>query len=270
MRFSKWHALGNSYLRRWSGASSVGRSTPSSRAGSATSATGSARTACSRSLECRRRDGLGRDLESRTARRPSSPATGRGSRRCGSPAAAARTRSRSRSATATIAATVREDGLVETDVGPVAVRETETIDVAGERVELTPVSVGNPHAVVRREPDRDELAAPRPADRDTRALPGAHERAARPRRRPARGHRRRLGARRGGDDAPPARARSRSPRRRSSTAGARARSRVRMPGGELEVALDAENRATLTGPAEEICEGELRERSPRAELRTTS
>ena len=34
--------------------------------------------------------------------------------------------------------------------------------------------------------------------------------------------------------------------------------RVRMPGGELEVALDAENRATLTGPAEEICEGELR------------
>jgi diaminopimelate epimerase len=29
-----------------------------------------------------------------------------------------------------------------------------------------------------------------------------------------------------------------------------------MPGGELEVALDGDNRATLTGPAEEICRGE--------------
>ena len=31
---------------------------------------------------------------------------------------------------------------------------------------------------------------------------------------------------------------------------------VRMPGGELDVTLDAENRATLTGPAEQICAGE--------------
>ena len=35
--------------------------------------------------------------------------------------------------------------------------EEETIDVAGEQVELTPVSVGNPHAVIRREPDREEV-----------------------------------------------------------------------------------------------------------------
>jgi diaminopimelate epimerase len=33
---------------------------------------------------------------------------------------------------------------------------------------------------------------------------------------------------------------------------------VRMPGGELRVELDDENRITLVGPAEEICEGELR------------
>ena len=33
----------------------------------------------------------------------------------------------------------------------------ETVEVDGERVELTAVSVGNPHAVVRAEPDRDEL-----------------------------------------------------------------------------------------------------------------
>jgi diaminopimelate epimerase len=33
---------------------------------------------------------------------------------------------------------------------------------------------------------------------------------------------------------------------------------VRMPGGELLVELDAANRLTLVGPAEEICVGELR------------
>jgi len=41
---------------------------------------------------------------------------------------------------------------VTLDVGPVEVGEPETIDVDGERVEFTPVSVGNPHAVVRRDP----------------------------------------------------------------------------------------------------------------------
>lgn len=46
---------------------------------------------------------------------------------------------------------------VEMDVGEVDVGDPETIDVGGEPVELTPVSVGNPHAVVRRDPDRDEL-----------------------------------------------------------------------------------------------------------------
>jgi hypothetical protein len=31
-----------------------------------------------------------------------------------------------------------------------------------------------------------------------------------------------------------------------------------MPGGDLRVELDGENRITLVGPAEEICAGELR------------
>jgi len=30
-----------------------------------------------------------------------------------------------------------------------------------------------------------------------------------------------------------------------------------MPGGELDVAVTADMRATLTGPAERICEGEV-------------
>jgi diaminopimelate epimerase len=47
---------------------------------------------------------------------------------------------------------------VETDVGPVDVGTPETIDVHGNAVELTTVSVGNPHAVVRcEEPAREVL-----------------------------------------------------------------------------------------------------------------
>jgi diaminopimelate epimerase len=56
-----------------------------------------------------------------------------------------------------VRAHMRGDRLVETDMGTVAVGEPETLAVDGEDVEFTPVSVGNPHAVIRREPDRAEL-----------------------------------------------------------------------------------------------------------------
>jgi diaminopimelate epimerase len=56
-----------------------------------------------------------------------------------------------------VAARIGEGREVELDVGAVEVGETEAITVDEEEVELTPVSVGNPHAVVRREPDRAEL-----------------------------------------------------------------------------------------------------------------
>lgn len=46
---------------------------------------------------------------------------------------------------------------VEMDMGAVEVGEPEELEVGGETVELTPASVGNPHAVVRREPDREAL-----------------------------------------------------------------------------------------------------------------
>jgi diaminopimelate epimerase len=46
---------------------------------------------------------------------------------------------------------------VEQEMGAVAVGESETIDVDGEEVVLTPVSVGNPHAVIQRVPNRAEL-----------------------------------------------------------------------------------------------------------------
>ena len=56
-----------------------------------------------------------------------------------------------------VVASMQDGKQVETAMGPVEVGEPETIEVAGEQVELVPVSVGNPHAVIRREPDRDEL-----------------------------------------------------------------------------------------------------------------
>lgn len=56
-----------------------------------------------------------------------------------------------------LVATMRDGAEVEMDMGAVEVAETETIRVNGEDVELTPVSVGNPHAVIRRDPDRAEL-----------------------------------------------------------------------------------------------------------------
>jgi diaminopimelate epimerase len=52
---------------------------------------------------------------------------------------------------------VHGDGVVELDVGAVEVGERETLELGDEHVEFTPVSVGNPHAVVRREPESREL-----------------------------------------------------------------------------------------------------------------
>jgi diaminopimelate epimerase len=42
-------------------------------------------------------------------------------------------------------------------MGRVEVGAMETLTVNGSEVEFTPVSVGNPHAVIRREPDRADL-----------------------------------------------------------------------------------------------------------------
>ena len=47
---------------------------------------------------------------------------------------------------------------VEVDLGEATVGRPEVIEVDGARIEVTPVSIGNPHAVIRREPSRDELA----------------------------------------------------------------------------------------------------------------
>jgi diaminopimelate epimerase len=58
-----------------------------------------------------------------------------------------------------VTATVDGDN-VALDVGRVEVGAPETLDVEGDQVEFTPVSVGNPHAVVRRDPADVQLLGP--------------------------------------------------------------------------------------------------------------
>jgi diaminopimelate epimerase len=56
-----------------------------------------------------------------------------------------------------VVARMRNGHQVEIEMGPVEVSPTESLDVDGLALAFTPVSVGNPHAVIAREPDRAEL-----------------------------------------------------------------------------------------------------------------
>jgi diaminopimelate epimerase len=56
-----------------------------------------------------------------------------------------------------VRARMRAGDEVEMDMGPVEVRPLERLEVDGLALEFTPVTVGNPHAVIAREPDRSEV-----------------------------------------------------------------------------------------------------------------
>jgi diaminopimelate epimerase len=56
-----------------------------------------------------------------------------------------------------VRARLHGDRDVEMDMGAVEVAPVETLDVDGTLLEFTPVSVGNPHAVIQREPERSEV-----------------------------------------------------------------------------------------------------------------
>jgi diaminopimelate epimerase len=153
-------------------------------------------------------------------------------------------------------AAIRDDGTVAMGVGDVEVGETETIELGGERVELTAVSVGNPHAVVRLSGDRDDLLRLGPQIERHERFPertnvqlvevvGPNELTV-------------LVWERGAGET--------SASGSSAVAAAAAAVAngwcespvtVRMPGGELRVELDDEARITLLGPAEEICSGDV-------------
>ncbi|MGB2874872.1 MAG: diaminopimelate epimerase [Gaiellaceae bacterium] len=146
---------------------------------------------------------------------------------------------------------------VELDVGEVETGEPEQLDIDGESVEVTPVAVGNPHAVIRREPDRSDLLRLGP-------LVETHERF--PQRtnvqlvRVDGPHDLTVGVwERGAGE-------TLSSGTSSVAAAAAAVARgwcespvtVHLAGGDLRVEL-ADGRAKLTGPAEEICTVELAE-----------
>jgi diaminopimelate epimerase len=145
---------------------------------------------------------------------------------------------------------------VETDIGPVEVEPIEYLEVNGTRLEFTPVSVGNPHAVIARDPARDELLRlgplvenhPRFPERtnvqlvrvDTRseATAGVWERGA-------------------GETLS-------SGTSACAVAGAAVVNgwcdspvTVHLAGGDLLVELDSKLHARLTGSAQEICTGEV-------------
>jgi diaminopimelate epimerase len=153
-------------------------------------------------------------------------------------------------------AAMQGKGAVAMAVGDVEVGEIETVEIDGERIELTAVSVGNPHAVVRADVDRAELLRLGPILEGAGRFPertnvqlvrvdGPHEVTA-------------LVWERGAGET--------SSSGSSAVAVASAAIAngwcespvaVQMPGGTLRVELDEENRVTLVGPAEEICSGEV-------------
>jgi diaminopimelate epimerase len=148
------------------------------------------------------------------------------------------------------------------DVGKVEVGEEEEIDVGGEKVRFVPVSVGNPHAVIRRVPVRAELLRLGPLVENHERFPkrtnvqlvrvdGPHDVT--------------VGVwERGAGET------LSSGTSATAVAGAAVRHgwcqspvTVHLAGGDLEVVLDDELRARLIGPAEEICEIKL---SPELQL----
>jgi diaminopimelate epimerase len=153
-------------------------------------------------------------------------------------------------------AAIRDDGTVAMGVGDVRVEETETITVAGSRVELTPVSVGNPHAVIRLDAQREDLLRLGP-------LIERHERF--PERTNVQLVRvdgpntlRVLVWERGAGETSASGSSAVAAASAAVTNGwCESPVSVRMPGGVLRVELDDEARVTLVGPAERICEGDL-------------
>ena len=147
---------------------------------------------------------------------------------------------------------------VETEIGSVDVLPSEALDLDGMRVEFTPVSVGNPHAVIRREPDRAELLRLGPlverhprfpertnvqfvrVDSRAEATVGVWERGA-------------------GETLSSGTSACAVAAAAVANGWCESPVTIHLAGGDLVVALDEAFYARLTGPAQEICRGEIAE-----------
>jgi diaminopimelate epimerase len=153
-------------------------------------------------------------------------------------------------------ARMRGGGEVTTELGAVEVGETETIELGDERVELTPVTVGNPHAVIRREPDRADLLRLGPLVERHQRFPERTNvqlvRVDAPQELTVRVWERGAGeTAASGTSAVAAAAAAVANRWCDSPVT------VHLPGGDLHVELDDEMRARLTGPAERLWERDV-------------
>jgi diaminopimelate epimerase len=157
-----------------------------------------------------------------------------------------------------VIATMRGGLDVETDMGAVEVGPLEALEVDETRLDFTPVSVGNPHAVIVREPDRADLLRlgplvethPRFPDRTNvqlvrvdsprEATAGVWERGA-------------------GETLSSGTSAVAVAAAAVANGWCESPVTVHLAGGDLVVALDDGFRARLTGPAQEICRGEVSE-----------
>ena len=156
-----------------------------------------------------------------------------------------------------VLARLRGERDVEQEMGAVEVGKPETIDVDGEAVELTPVSVGNPHAVIQRLPDRAELLRLGPLVENHARFPertnvqlvrvdGDHELSVG------------VWERGAGETLSSGTSAVAASAAAVANGWCETPVTVHLAGGDLRVEL-AEGRARLTGPAEEICNVELSE-----------
>lgn len=146
------------------------------------------------------------------------------------------------------------EGMVRQDLGAVSVAEDEVLDVAGERLTIVPVDVGNPHAVVLRYTlSRDDLLRLGPAIETHPRFPGrTNVQLAAPEPRDVVSVL--VWERGAGETAASGSSAVAVAAAATSRGWCSSPVRVTMPGGELLVAITA-GQATLEGPAEQICEG---------------
>ncbi len=155
-----------------------------------------------------------------------------------------------------VVARMRSGVEVEMDIGPVEVGTSETLDVNGAQLEFTPVSVGNPHAVIAHEPERADLLELGPLvenharfpERTNVQLVRVDSRSEATVRVWERGAGETLSS---GTSAVAVAA--------AAVANGWCDSPVtiHLAGGDLLVELDSDFHARLTGPAQEICSGEV-------------
>jgi diaminopimelate epimerase len=254
MRFSKWHALGNSYLvveRDDAGTLSPARVRALCDVGRGVGAHGLLEL-CSwqqdrAELVIWNPDGSTAEMSGNGTRIAAAWLAARGGASAVEIVVGPRT----------VAARIRSDGLIEQELGSVEVGPPEQIDVHGNPVTFVPVDVGNPHAVLPTvEPARATLLRLGPLVETHQRFPertnvqlahatGLHAVNA-------------LVWERGAGETPASGSSAVAVAAASVALGwCESPVRVHMPGGELEVRLEP-GRAFLVGPAEEICRGEAR------------